>query len=253
MCFLLFFFFFPLCYLFLDHSLYFVSSTFFPSLLQSDTLVNRDGMALSSSLRCCLLAAFFSPCCRTAACPSWPVSPVQCRAWWKYLLLASASCTLSKAWGTSAPVSTVWMHLPFGQLSSPGLGTSSWVLARELVAWTPLSICWVQRWAGFPPLLGPPHPRASCYGHCPLSHATQSCHLLALPVIALVFLPLNKSLFSRQRPPPDMRPSRQERQWREGWWSRDRWLTEQCSSYLCRISWPQILGFEGVCGGRRLS
>lgn len=116
------FFFFPLCYLFLDHSLYFVSSTFFPSLLQSDTLVNRDGMALASSLRCCLLAAFFSPCCRTAACPSWPVFPVQWRAWWKYLLLASAGCTLSKAWGTSAPVSTVWMHLPFGQLSSPGAG-----------------------------------------------------------------------------------------------------------------------------------
>lgn len=89
---------------------------------------------------------------------------------------------------------------PLSNFPAPGLGTSSWVLARELVAWTPLSICWVQRWAGFPPLLGSPHPRASCYGHCPLSHATQSCHLLALPVIALFFLPLNKSLFSRQPP-----------------------------------------------------
>lgn len=86
---------------------------------------------------------------------------------------------------------------PLGSFPAPGLGTSSWALAQTLVAWTPLSICWVQWWAEFPPLLGPPHSRAPCYGHCPLSRTLRGCHLLALLVIALVFLPLNKCLFSR--------------------------------------------------------
>lgn len=52
----LFFFLCPLCHFFPNLPLYFVSFTFFPSLLQSDPPVNREGQPQPGSVRWCLLA-----------------------------------------------------------------------------------------------------------------------------------------------------------------------------------------------------
>lgn len=90
------------------------------------------------------------------------------------------------------------MQPPFGQLSSArawgkqlwfgtrtcGTDTFEHLMGTE-VGWVPTS-AW------------PPAPQGTpLWGTISPAHAPQGCHLLDLPVIALLFLPLNKYPFSR--------------------------------------------------------